>query len=66
MFLVVIIIVWDVLLVMGCISVFVKYISAEVVVFEYVLSVASESVVEGNNALTESVDEPFWLQVKLT
>lgn len=64
MFLIFVIEVRDVFLVMSCVSVFVEDKFAQIVVFKNVFSVSSESVVEGDDALTNSVDKPFGLEHK--
>ena len=66
MLLVIVIKIRSVFLVLSGVSVLIKYISAEVVIFENILSVAAESVVEWDETLTESVDDPFRLQHELT
>ena len=64
MFLIFVIEVRDVFLVMSCVSVFVEDKFAQIVVFKNVFSVSRESVVEGDDALTNSVDKPFGLEHK--
>lgn len=64
MFLIFVIEVRNVFLVMSCVSVFVEDEFAQIVVFKNVFSVSSESVVEGDDALTNSVDKPFGLEHK--
>lgn len=62
MVLIFIIIIGNIFTIMGCVSVFIKNESAEIIVFKNVFPARAEPVVDRNDTFSKSVYNPLWLQ----